>query len=438
MNRIITRAALWLGVAATAACSRDAVGPGEPGAAATQRIAAGYRHVCTVVEGGEVFCWGNNFLGAVGNAQSVMEGCSSGPPAPNNSCSRVPRRVGGDTLRFRAITASNDVTCGITLDGRAACWGVDPYGLFGVAPSGTCGGLPSCHFAPVALPFPQRWKQLSIHDQYISQSMCGVSERGEGFCWGWSGGGVLGDGEPANDTGVFRPAPGPVAGGLRFREIAAGADHACGLTEGGAVLCWGSNAYGQLGASAAMESCAETGDDPRYTFPCTATPTPVRGGHRFVDIASSTFASCGVTTRGEVLCWGGVEILEGRREYRPVSETSRPRPVFPGTLARSVEMPPDIVASRFICAVRIDGAVSCRGRNDSGQLGNGTTVTDLTAAATRVADVAPYAGVALAAAGACGITPQGVNCWGNNFDHTLGRPAGSFDPNPAPVSPLLR
>jgi len=46
---------------------------------------------------------------------------------------------------------------------------------------------------------------------------------------------------------VDQLTPVPVAGGLRFLQLSAGARHACGVTVGNVAYCWGPNSFGRLG-----------------------------------------------------------------------------------------------------------------------------------------------------------------------------------------------
>ena len=71
---------------------------------------------------------------------------------------------------------------------------------------------------------------------------CALVRSGEVLCWGGNAFGQLGDG-----TTVNRPAPAVVPGIGPVAHIAAGSKHTCVVTVAGAVLCWGSNADGQLG-----------------------------------------------------------------------------------------------------------------------------------------------------------------------------------------------
>ena len=76
-----------------------------------------------------------------------------------------------------------------------------------------------------------------------SEHTCAVVVAGGVKCWGANASGQLGDGTnekrntPVNVLGV--------SGGVI--AIAAGSEHTCALTTGGAMGCWGANSSGQLG-----------------------------------------------------------------------------------------------------------------------------------------------------------------------------------------------
>jgi alpha-tubulin suppressor-like RCC1 family protein len=77
---------------------------------------------------------------------------------------------------------------------------------------------------------------------------------------------------------------------MRFTAIAAGWYHTCALAESGEAYCWGSNEFGQLGDG---------------TRTSRAEPTVVdSGGLTFSTITTKATRTCGVTTSGDVYCWG--------------------------------------------------------------------------------------------------------------------------------------
>jgi len=66
---------------------------------------------------------------------------------------------------------------------------------------------------------------------------------GAAKCWGYGGGGNLGNGgvaDSANPEQVTGLESGVTA-------ISTGSHHACALVNGGAVKCWGDHTWGQLG-----------------------------------------------------------------------------------------------------------------------------------------------------------------------------------------------
>jgi hypothetical protein len=71
---------------------------------------------------------------------------------------------------------------------------------------------------------------------------CALTDAGGVRCWGANGSGQLGDG-----TATERLSPVQVSGLTSGAvELVAGGWHTCVLTEDGAVLCWGNNAYDQV------------------------------------------------------------------------------------------------------------------------------------------------------------------------------------------------
>lgn len=80
-----------------------------------------------------------------------------------------------------------------------------------------------------------------------------------------------------------------VAGGLRFRQLAAGFFQTCGVTTNNVAYCWGRNDVGQLGDGTTANRLL---------------PVPVAGGLRFHQVSAADFHTCGVTTGSQAHCWG--------------------------------------------------------------------------------------------------------------------------------------
>lgn len=109
-------------------------------------------------------------------------------------------------------------------------------------------------------------------------------------------------------------APGPVQGTGRFAAAGLGNWHACMLEAAGAAWCWGSNEYGQLGATTTLR-CMDGNVD------CSPMPLRVGGGRAFTALAAGHVQTCALAADGSAWCWGnGPQLGDGvnQRSLLPV------------------------------------------------------------------------------------------------------------------------
>jgi alpha-tubulin suppressor-like RCC1 family protein len=76
------------------------------------------------------------------------------------------------------------------------------------------------------------------------------------------------------------------------RDFDLGADFGCALRDDGAVTCWGSNAFGQVG-------------DGRVEPGASSTPSRVAELSDVDEVRSYWTHACARTSDGDVFCWGG-------------------------------------------------------------------------------------------------------------------------------------
>lgn len=300
----------------TAAHAPVAVG----GGASFASVTVGRFHACGLTAEGRAMCWGDG---------KVLDGADASDPV-------LQPRVEGASVRFTALTAGDYHVCGIDLAGAAYCWGLGAFGELGDGVSGS-----HRRGTPTAVATSLRFSQvLAGHHR-----TCGVTRENTAYCWGLASMGRLGTGSDVNQA-----APAAVAGGLPFTSVS-GRSHMCGTTPAGEVHCWGPDMLNQIGsgssflsrpfplapqkqalavtagttttcgvgagstycwgsdengllgsAGAAAEVCA--GVD---RIPCSASPLPVAGGMRFVQVSMSANSACGITEKGELFCWGSNE-----------------------------------------------------------------------------------------------------------------------------------
>ena len=202
-------------------------------------VSAGPYHTCGVTTSGAAYCWGWGMGGRLGNGETGY------------GDHLLPVAVSGG-FTFRAITAGEAGTCGVTGAGSAYCWGRGPLG------TGTTAGLQQCAFVddnlqPITLPCSTVPLQVAGGHTFaglsVEYDVCGVTTIGAAYCWGINNVGQLGNG---TTTGSSTPVV--VAGGLDFRSVNTGANYVCGVTTGGVAYCWGDNSHGQLGDGTATNS----------------------------------------------------------------------------------------------------------------------------------------------------------------------------------------
>lgn len=181
-------------------------------------ITAGAGHSCAVVAKGDVWCWGWNLTGQLGDGTHTSW---STPVAV--------RGLSGDAVE---VAASAGFTCARLDGGRVECWGRNyPYGQLG---DGT-----------------ERDRTIPMGVHGLSSPVTAITAKGHTCvlnssktlqCWGLNGSGQLGDGTTWDrHMAVAVPGLGGVA------SVSAGAYHTCAATGDGVVRCWGYNSEGQLG-----------------------------------------------------------------------------------------------------------------------------------------------------------------------------------------------
>ena len=111
---------------------------------------------------------------------------------------------------------------------------------------------------------------------------CVLTAGGDVKCWGFNGTGMLGDGTKAD-----RKKPVTVTGlPSGVADVQAAWDHTCALTNGGGVKCWGHNGDGELGDGTKIQRLQ---------------PVGVTGLNSGVQAISLGFDSgCALTTGGEI------------------------------------------------------------------------------------------------------------------------------------------
>ncbi len=187
------------------------------------------------------------------------------------------------------VVVSTSHTCLRTTGGAVSCWGVNANGTLGN------GGFGAAVYTPAAVSGLSSGVTKLATAGY-SHTTCAV-KAGEVYCWGRTfGEGNLGH-DPAADaactSSTCAPSPVKISGLTGVFDLAVGERASCVVVQGGAVKCWGSNLFGQLGVGAAEPS--------GYTV------RAVSGVSQVVALSGSMATLCARTQTGTLWCWGLAE-----------------------------------------------------------------------------------------------------------------------------------
>lgn len=284
------------------------------------RVAAGGGHTCAITTEGELYCWGRNFWGQIGDGSTVTR--------------MSPVHIEPE-LHFADVVAGIETTCALTTLGAVYCWGFMD------------GTQSTTYWDPADVSSGTLFRSLVA----ASYQVCGMGVDGNPYCLipTWVSGGISG-----GDGYLWRPQPAPLP---TFTSFAGGLNFMCGLDAEGAASCWGNNDYGQLGAG---------------NTDSVAGAVPVTGGHLFDGLFSGYAWSCGVTAAGPTYCWGqnawGVQGPVGSDGVEP---TPHQLPTPAGITFTAMEG-----GFYHMCGIGSDTEVYCWGGGFNGQLGNGHSVAD--------------------------------------------------------------
>jgi alpha-tubulin suppressor-like RCC1 family protein len=311
--------------------SMSAVPVRVPGNQKLAQLATFGRHTCALTTEGKAYCWGYNGWGALG---------------ANSNVSQSPTPVAvASNLTFRSISAGSDHACAVTFDNVAYCWGNNDWRQLG---TGT-----AAQSAPVQVSNSIAFASVTAGASFT----CGVATNGSTYCWGANSIGQTGDGKTINYGNVFVSAPQAVVGGQAFKSVSLGSQYACGVTLGGQAYCWGSN-NSKFGAGATNDS---------------STPVAVSGGLNFRSISTGYGHACGVTTADAIYCWGA----NGNGQLGAAIQNGSNVPVRAAGNLLAAEVAAAGIgtgSAAHTCMISKDRlTVYCFGRDDVGQLGNGST-----------------------------------------------------------------
>lgn len=320
-------------------------------------LAAGASHVLARRSDGDVYAWGCDDVGQLGNGAGVT----------NWTWAQV---VPG-LANVRSIAARDDQSMALR-DGQVYAWGDNLYGQAGNNTS-SAGGMHAPVLVEVNEPGPCGGSPPCVLDNVVSisataQNNAAIRADGLAYSWGSDDSGRLGHGAisgytcPSTTTPCRRRAYQVVLSDVL--QVDGGSSHLIASKVDGTIWAWGSNSSGALGDGTTGGS---------YPTPVQALFVQEAG---FSNYVGGCDFSLGVRTDGTVWSWGANETagtIYGQLGTGDVTSlrSLEPRQVMisPGVPLNRVKQVAAGCSTGY--ALRNDGTVWAWGSNVDGQLGAG-------------------------------------------------------------------
>lgn len=249
------------------------------------------------------------------------------------------------------------------------------------------------------------------HPMFVSvtasnDTTCSLTQDGKMLCWGQgdSDTGKRGAGEPTSNSYTSSQ----VVGIEQLVAADNGLRHSCGISGDGSAWCWGRGESGQRG-------------DGRNDQDLTYSPQPVYGLVGVTSISVGWNVSCAIDAGGSAWCWGNG--YWGQRGDRTRTKIQS----IPAKVSRVEDATKVAVGNIHACAIAKDQQVWCWGRNDYGQIGDGSwdNLREVRGEIPEEVDVVTeVVDIALGAHHSCAATKYGESyCWGKGDEGQLGNGA---------------
>lgn len=387
------------------------------------KLSLGEGHTCGLKSDGSVYCWGVDDKGQLGDGTSYGTGRSApSTPVMDQSSGSLVQLAGA-----AEVIAADGFSCARMTAGDVKCWGYHYNGALGDGRTNTTTGT-SPYAVPAAVTTVGITDATHLAGSAAANFACAVLGDTSVKCWGYNGGGQVGNGAKSSPTAtsvtplrVGTPVPVYIDGATSgtkltgVTQISANYWTVCATLSDKTARCWGSNTYANIGMGKSGQSTADGGDGPEFGE--RLRPTSPTGLIDVAEMRVGTYHTCARHDDGTVSCWG-------RNNYGEVGDGGaigakvvRKTPVKLTAISGVSQL---ALGSGFTCARLATGSVSCWGRNNIGQLGNGTTTDSLTP--TTVTGITDAVEIWATSSSACArLAGGGLKCWGTDAKGELGR-----------------
>jgi alpha-tubulin suppressor-like RCC1 family protein len=243
-------------------------------------LGGGYGHVCGRDTVGDVWCWGRNGQGQLGNGTNL--------PANQNFATRVLNTMGGAPFTGAThLIAGGDYTCVTKATDELWCWGADYDGQLG--DDMTTNRLVPFMAARTSSASAGTFHLCILNDD-TSVSCAGANYHAQ--VGNGEGGAFNGSDQKTFEKVLAAPGGAPMTGA---KTVVAGGPMSCAVMQDDTVKCWGDSFFGQTG----------TGTGSRVPFDVLVrTATGAKKLDKVDKLVARYPRACAHSQDGTWVCWG--------------------------------------------------------------------------------------------------------------------------------------
>jgi alpha-tubulin suppressor-like RCC1 family protein len=260
------------------------------------QLVSGTKHTCALTSGNEVFCWGLNYSGQLGDGTITN--------------SNIPVKVKGLEGTIISISAGENFTCAVNAANKTMCWGNNSGGQFkngntfststpvvanlgsdiklvsggqGELQGVTNAGAVTFWSNQPAIPVTGLSSDVAlVSADRFSEGGCAMTNEGKVECWGAITASEITDAKVPTELETGKKT-------CKVDPLITGEGHGCTITKDNGLVCWGKNVYGQLGNGTQKNS---------------ETPVEVTGIRNVLHLAAGFDHTCAIVDQETIKCWG--------------------------------------------------------------------------------------------------------------------------------------